>query len=321
LLEAIFTRVKSPSADQLRLIALIDAHGSLAGAADELGLTPAAITQRLARAEETWGLPLVDRGPRGASLTPAGQTLAQFGHRIHTESIRAQEAFDVLRGVLQHRLRIGAFQAAALHLVPPALTALRHRDSTADISLVDIQSREGVGLVADGDLDLAVVATWDDVPEPPASVRLHQLMRDPMVLVIPDDHPLASRRSQRVGLRDLRDESWVVIRAGHEARRQLDRAAHAAGFAPKVRFETESYDVAQALVATGYGVALVSRLALNDAPGTTSRQLAGPRLHRTLHAVTPTDREATPLVTGFLGLLADVAQDLTRQWSSRPVVG
>lgn len=321
MLEAIFTRVKPSSADQLRLIALIDVYGSLAGAADELGLTPAAVTQRLARAEETWGLPLVDRGPRGASLTPAGHTLAQFGHRIHTESIRAQEAFDVLRGVLQHRLRIGAFQAAALHLVPPALTALRHRDGAADISLVDIQSREGVRLVADGDLDLAVVATWDDVPEPPASVRLHGLMRDPMVLAIPDDHPLASRRSQRVGLRDLRDESWVVIRAGHDARRQLDRAAQAAGFAPRVRFETESYDVAQALVATGYGVALVSRLALNDVPGTTSRQLTGPRLHRTLHAVTPTDREATPLVTDFLDLLVDVAQDLTRQWSSRPSAG
>ena len=80
----------------------------------------------------------------------------------------------------------------------------------------------------------------------------------------------------------------MVIRAGHAARRQFDRAAREVGFEPRVRFESESYDVAQALVGTGYGVALVSRLALNAMAGTTHRELGGRRLYRTLHAAVPT---------------------------------
>ena len=44
---------------QLRLLALIRTHGSLAAAADALGLTPAAVSGQLARAERDWKVPLV----------------------------------------------------------------------------------------------------------------------------------------------------------------------------------------------------------------------------------------------------------------------
>ena len=63
--------------DQVRLLALIHRTGTLAGAAEILGVTPAAATQRLAKAERDWGTTLVVRGPRGAVLTPAGMVLCR----------------------------------------------------------------------------------------------------------------------------------------------------------------------------------------------------------------------------------------------------
>jgi DNA-binding transcriptional LysR family regulator len=315
-LSANFKIMKS-DAEQLRLLGLVGEHGSLAAAADILGLTAAAVTQRLARTEDTWGLPLVLRGPRGATLTPAGRILAEHGHRIQTETVRAQEAFAAFQGAVARRLRIGAFQAAALHLLPPALTALRHRQADSDISVVDIESIHGPRMVADGDLDLAVIAAWDTPPQPPPGVELVPLMKDPMVLVLPDDHPLVGRR-RRLRLEELRDEAWVVIRAGTAARLQFDRATRAAGFTAKIRFETESYDVAQALVGTGYGVAMVSRLARNAVPGTAHVLVTGvAELNRRLYAALPTERGAAPLVDEFLTLLADVATDLSQRASAK----
>ncbi|MDT0468874.1 LysR substrate-binding domain-containing protein [Streptomyces gibsoniae] len=108
---------------------------------------------------------------------------------------------------------------------------------------------------------------------------------------------------------------------GHLARQQFDRAASTAGFTPDVRFETESYDVAQALVGAGSGVALVSRLALTHVPGTTHRELVGPGLHRDIHAVTRADPTLTPLVEVFLGLLRDVARERTATWQETPADG
>ncbi|WP_433174407.1 LysR family transcriptional regulator [Actinoallomurus sp. CA-150999] len=301
---------------QLRLLALIERHGSLSGAADVLRLTPAAVTQQIAKAEQDFRAPLVLRGPRGATLTAAGAVLAARGRVIDEETDRASAELAALLGHLSLRLRIGAFQAAALHLLPPALTALRHRHPDADLSVVDLLSEHGVEEVTAGRLDMAVVATWDaDVTAPP-HLSVRELLRDPLVVVLPDDHPLALEHppAAPISLERLRDEAWVTILAGHAARTQFDRITAAAGFTPQMRFQTGSYDVAQALVGTGIGVALVSRLALAGAPGTTHRPLAPPAPHRRLHAVTPADTTLTPLVGEFLELLQDVARDIGSTW-------
>ncbi|MER5794399.1 LysR family transcriptional regulator [Streptomyces sp. NPDC001980] len=304
---------------QLRLLALIERHGSLTGAAHALGVTPAAVTQQVARAERDWNAPLVVRGPRGASLTVAGALLAEHGRVVDEQTEQAGERLAALLGRLSLRLRVGAFLAAALHLLPPALTALRHRYPNADVSVEDLLSDRGVERVAAGELDVAVIASWALPPEPPPHITVHTLLRDPMVVVLPEDHPLVTGSPDGTPLRleQLRDEAWVTILAGHAAREQLDRAAIGAGFTPRIRFQTASYDLAQALVGTGYGVALVSRLALTRVPGTTHRPLADPPLHRDLHAVTRSDTALTPLADVFRTLLLDVATDLRGAWTSQ----
>lgn len=326
---------------QLQLLALIDRHGSMAAAAQALGRTPAAVTQQLARAERELQATLVHRGPRGASLTAAGALLARHGRIIDEETQRAAHSLDGLLGRLSLRLRIGAFQAAALHLLPPALTALRHRYPDADLTITDIPSDQGINEVLAGRLDMAVIASWDTPIKPPDPVTVHPLLRDPMVVVLPDDHPALSAPSppdrerpsggdplpgraevaggggaRLIGLEQLRDEAWVTILAGHAARAQFDRVTAAAGFRPRIRFQTASYDVAQALVGTGVGVALVSRLALTRAPGTDHRELRPPVPHRDLHVVTLADATLTPMVEVFLGLLRDVAADLESAWGA-----
>ncbi|MET7488544.1 LysR family transcriptional regulator [Streptomyces sp. NPDC005538] len=302
---------------QLRLLALIERHGSLAAAAQALGLTPAAVTQQVARAERDWQAPLVLRGPRGAALTPAGSLLARHGQVIDEQLAQATTELAGLLGHLSLRLRVGAFQAPSVHLLPPALTALRHRHPDADVSVEDLQSEHGVEEVAAGRLDLAVIASWDRLPDPPPRVTVETLLLDPMVVVLPDDHPLAARHpvGAPIRLEELRDESWVTILAGHAAREQFDRGVADAGFTPRIRFQTASYAVAQALVGTGIGVALVSRLALTDVPGTTHRELAHPRPHRRLHVVTATETSLTPLVNVFVTLLRDVAEQITENWA------
>ncbi|NUO90932.1 MAG: LysR family transcriptional regulator [Dermatophilaceae bacterium] len=69
--------------------ALVGAHGSLAEAAAELGLTPAAVTGQVAQAERQWGVPLVVRASRGARLTDAGEALAAHGREIDAGLRRA----------------------------------------------------------------------------------------------------------------------------------------------------------------------------------------------------------------------------------------
>ncbi|MFJ4584596.1 LysR substrate-binding domain-containing protein [Streptomyces echinatus] len=151
---------------RLRLLALIERHGSLTAAAHALRLTPAAVTQQGARAER----------PRGATLTAAGALLASHGRTVEEASDKAEAELAALLGHLALRLWIGRFQAAALHLLPPALTALRHRHPDADVSVVDVASGRGADGISAGRLDLTVVASRGTPLAPPPHIRAHPLL-------------------------------------------------------------------------------------------------------------------------------------------------
>src|SRR5262249_29612729 len=144
------------------------------------------------------------------------------------------------------------------------------------------------------------------------------LLTDPMVVCLPDDHRLVRRQRRPHGLRldQLADEGWIVIVAGHVARQQFDRAATEAGFTPRVQFETETYNVAQSLVATGIGVPMLSRLTVAPTPGAVHRELAAPSLDRRLYALTTTS--TTALADHFVALLAQVSRDLRDTWKAHP---
>ncbi|MFJ8577273.1 LysR family transcriptional regulator [Micromonospora sp. NPDC093277] len=305
---------------QLQLLALIRAHGSLAGAAHELGVTPAAVSGQLARAEADWNTPLVVRGPRGARLTEPGHVLADAGDAVIEQCTRAADRVSAMLGPLSRRLRIGTFQAAAQHLLPPALTALRHQRRDAELTIVEITSDRGVDLVDTGQLDVAVIASYGTTRAVPPTVRTHPLLTDPMALCLPEDHPLIRRQRTPRGLRldQLADDPWIVIVAGHAARRQLDQAATDAGFTPCVQFETENYNVAQSLVGTGIGVTMLSRLTITPTPGAVHRELTRPRLSRRIHAVTASTA-LTPLAEHFVALLSEVSTELADRWAATPV--
>lgn len=291
---------------QLRLLLEIERTGSLARAALNLGVSPPAVSQQLARFERGVGVPLVERGARGARLTRLGQSLAGHGRRVGQELEAARETAATFLGAHLFRLRVGAPPSLSTTLLPPVLATVRYRYPDAELSVVDVMSDAGAGLIADGELDLALSAMYAELP-PNESVTYEHLLDDPLMIVLPDDHRHALGGPEvPIGLAELCDESWVSGPPGRPSRRQLDDAAAERGFVPKVPFVSESYDVAQSLVDSGVAIALVPNLALDARLRTVVRPLAQP-LHRRIVAVVPTSREHIPLAEDFLRSLAEVA--------------
>ncbi len=302
--------------DQLRLLSLIKRHGTLGAAAEILGITAAAATQRLAKAERDWGTTLVIRSSKRTRLTPAGLVLAPFGDVVNRQAIDALEAFQAFQGFASQRLRIGTFHTLALHLLPPVLSALRDTDPGADISVTDIVSGEAIDLVFTGALDVAIFATRNESLVQPPEVIVEHVMTDPMFIVLPEDHPLAQETDVPLTLDRLRNEKWVLLGASHAAREQFNQAAAEAGFSPHIQCETESHDVAQALVASGIGVAMVSHLALNSTPGTVARPFVQPKVERQILVATPRDRSLSPLTNALVRHLLDVSQTIEKSWEN-----
>lgn len=300
---------------QLDLLRAVREEGSLARAAHALGVTAPAVSQQMSRLERGLGAPLVERGARGTRLTPLGMLLAAHGDRVATELSGAEETAANYLGAHADRLRLGAFPSAAVSLLPEALTAMRYRHPEAELSVVDLPSDRGAELVASGELDFALTASYGQSLDVPDGVRMQLLIADPLRVVLPDDHRLASGSPRRVvRLTALREDAWVCSIAGRPARTQLEKAAADLDFVPRVPFQTESYDVAQALAASGVAVAFVPVLALLDTYSTRSRPLE-PALTREIYAVLPSAASHVLLATELLSVLQDICANLRdRKW-------
>jgi len=289
---------------QLSLLVAIGESQSLARAALTLGISPPAVSQQLAKLEREIGAPLVERSSRGTELTVLGRRLAGHGRQVMAELSAADETAAEFVGAHLNRLRIGSPPSLSTRLLPAALTATRYRSPEAELSVVDIMSDDGPRLVADGTVDIALAASYIGLPEA-KGVVVHLLVDDPLVVVLPDDHP-AAHSLQPIDLSDLTDAQWASGPPGRPSRVQLDDVSAHAGFVPDVPFVTESYNVIQALADAGVAVGLVPRLALTPQLSFVTRTPSRP-IRRAIAAVLPSDHRHLPLAGDFLRDLGEIA--------------
>jgi DNA-binding transcriptional LysR family regulator len=140
-----------------------------------------------------------------------------------------------------------------------------------------------------------------------AGMRRFELLDDPLHLALPTAHPLARRKTLR--LEDLGEESWVQTSAPSPCARHVVRSCHAAGFEPRVSFESDDYQTVQGLVAAGVGVALIPQLALSTTrPDIRIRALDPHSPVRKVFAATPRAAAVTPAVATMLDVLREIAR-------------
>jgi molybdate transport repressor ModE-like protein len=276
-------------ADRVRVLVEVAHAGSIAAAAARMGFTPSALSQQLTKLEREVGAPLVERGRAGTRLTGPGQVLMEHGERVLGELRAAERAVRAAVAEQPQRIAVGAFSTAARTLLPRALAALREGRPGIRTSLVDIEPPDGYGLVAARELDLLITHRYPGVTLPPVrGLRRQLLLRDPLRLVLPRDHRLAT--APEIALADLADDDWVSGGPGVPNRLCLESLGPL-----HVAYETRDYEVTLALVEAGLGVAFVPASMLAGRRGVIARDLHGRAPAREIYVVHP-PRPPAPVV-------------------------
>lgn len=293
---------------RMRVLREVAARGSFSAAAEALSFTQSAVSQQVAALERETGATLVERGPRGIRLTDAGAALVRHTEAVMARLDDAEEELQAIAGLRGGRLRMAAFQSAGATLVPRAVAAFHERHPEVELSLVEGEPSETVPLLKTGEIDLAFAFDLPDRPEPrEPGVEYVTLVDDPFDLVLPRGHKLASRR--RLSLADFADEAWVTPTGRYQCYAIVERACIAAGFELNVAFETDENMAAQAFVATGVGVSVMPRLALEPLhPGVIVRSFAGAPL-RHVQVARLADGYRSPASEAMMQILLDVAED------------
>lgn len=119
----------------LNLFALVARNRNLAAAARELGVTPPAVSKRLAQLEQRLGVRLVNRTTRRLSLTPEGELYLANGSRILDELSELEQLVTRSRGEPAGLLRVNASFGFGRTHVAPAVSAYVERFPSMKIQL------------------------------------------------------------------------------------------------------------------------------------------------------------------------------------------
>ncbi|MFI5938471.1 LysR family transcriptional regulator [Actinoplanes sp. NPDC051494] len=223
---------------------------SITRAAKELHYAQSSVSDQIQALERELEVDLLDRSRRGLRLTARGVTLAGYAERILTLAEEARCA--VARPDAE--LVVGALETVGVWLLPAALAD--HRAAYPGVSVRLRQDNRGrlQQAVHRGDLDLCL--TFGDPPAT-AALRSEVLATQPLVVIVPPAHRLATRG--RAPLEDLAGEQFLATERGCGFREMLDGTFGA----PAPVAEVSSIAALGACVAAGMGCALLPLVAVH----------------------------------------------------------
>jgi DNA-binding transcriptional LysR family regulator len=294
---------------RLRILKEVAYRGSLSAAALALDYTQSSVSQQIAALEAETGMTLLERHPRGVSLTAAGQTLVGHAEGILARLEIAETALSAIAGLRGGRLRMASFPTAGSTLMPLAIANFRASYPDVELTLAEGEPEEIAPRLRAGELDLALLFEFDDEDPLLADMSRSPLLEDPMYLAVPREHRLAEK--PRLRLAELQSEAWVQTSSASPCARHVVRCCHAAGFEPTVSFESDDYQTVQGLVAAGVGVALIPELALSVLrEDIVIRALSPAPPVRQVIAATPDGARLVPAAPAMLAVLGHAADEL-----------
>jgi DNA-binding transcriptional LysR family regulator len=292
---------------RLRVLKEVAYRGSFSQAAEALSYTQSAVSQQMAALEAETGLALLERHPRGVTLTAAGQALVGHAEGILARLEAAEAALSAIAGLRGGRLRMASFPTAGATLMPLAIANFRSSYPEVELSLAEGEPEAIVPRLRAGELDLGLLFEFAGESLLPDGMVRVELLQDPMYLALPHAHPLAARKDLR--LEALRKEAWIQTSRASPCARHVVRSCHAAGFEPNVTFESDDYQTVQGLVAAGVGVALIPELALSVLRHDITIRALSPRPPvRQVIAAVPAGARLVPAAPAMLGVLEQAAR-------------
>ncbi|WP_299353049.1 hydrogen peroxide-inducible genes activator [uncultured Shimia sp.] len=252
-----------PTLRQLRYFVTLAQTGQYRRAAERLGLSQPSLSQQIVALEDVLGLKLVERGRRGAQLTPGGREVLE----------RAQQVLDDVEGLMEVTGQMARGGAGTLHLgstvtIGPYFLPrfLRHlHDSLPDLRLV---SRDGLPKDL---LEELLAGTHDliltQIPVAASDFITHPLYREPMHLAVARDHPLAARK--QIAREDLAGQDVLSLGAKLTLHAPLTQLCHDVGAHLRHDYIGTSLDALRQMVAMNMGVTFLPALyAQSEVPKT-----------------------------------------------------
>ena len=291
---------------QLQCFSAVAQNLSFTRAADQLHLTQPAVSMQVRQLEQQTGIALTEQIGKKIYLTDAGEEVYRYARSILQQVDEMDDVLNKMKGLSGGQLRIAAISSAN-YFAPRLLGVFHQRFPDVRVSM-DIKRQEHVlRQVADNEVDMAIMG------QPPDDMKLAAIpfMENPLVIIAPPDHRLASTRS--ISLKQMEKEVFLVREPGSGTRGAMMRFFKANDIKLTTGMEMGSLEGIKQGVQAGLGLGVVPQGAIEIE--LQLRKLAvlkvqGMPIKRHWHVVLHEGKRLSAAAEAFKTLLVDEAGDL-----------
>jgi LysR family hydrogen peroxide-inducible transcriptional activator len=219
------------------------------------------LSAQLKKLEDYLGVQLIERQPKGVTLTEAGEEIVSRARSVLQSSEEVVALARSHRDPLAGKLRIALLPTIGPYLLPRVAPKIRKALPRLDLFLYEYQTAPMLEKLREGEVDVGILA----LPVDTDGFESRALYDEPFTVALPEHHRLADRESIRV--KDLENETLLLLEDGHCLRDQALEVCSRVGVHEAQDFRATSLETLRQMVATGSGVTLLPELASRGAYG------------------------------------------------------
>ncbi len=279
---------------QLRYVCAIADTGSFSRAAERCRVAQPSLSQQVLKLEEDLGAKLFDRLGRSVRLTEAGREFLPHARSILSQMEAARAGVEDKRTDVRGSVIVGVIPTIAPYLMPKCVAAFSKKYPEAKLRILEETTPVLAESLKNLSIDLAILS----LPLRHKEFEVFPLQTEPLYAVLPKDHPKCGAKT--LTLKELRGESFVLLRDGHCFRDISVAACTRAHVDPRIAFESGQFSSLLGMVAAGVGVSLVPEMALDKTAACSYVRISDPQASRTIVAAVLRGRSFNRVQQSFL---------------------
>lgn len=235
----------------LRLFVSVASFGSLTQAAEHLPMALAAASARIKSLEESLRSPLFERHNRGVTLTPQGEVFLERAVAILRETEELKENLLQFSDGTRGTVRLLANTNTIHEFVPQVMMEFLVDNPKVRVMLDEFSSDEIIRAVKEGQAEIGLISGEVDT----RGLDVQPFMRDRLVVVAPENHPLTTRA--KVRFYSISDWDFIGLSKGSSLQSWLDKSAMLLGLSLQYRIFIHDFETICRLVSANAGISIL----------------------------------------------------------------
>lgn len=283
----------------IRAFITVAQRGNFARAADDLHLSPSALTVQIRQLEEWLGVALLERSPRHVALTAAGREALPAMEKLLLDLSNIVSASQGLAAVRRGVVTVAALPSLCAGALAECLAQFAQSHPGIEVRLRDLVAERINERVRDADVDFGIGVR----SRLGHGLAFSPLLRDRLCLFVRADHPLAEGALK---LAALDDQPMILTGRDSSVRAQIEQVFSERGLRLRAVMEANYMSTVLALVRNGLGITLLPESADDGEGRLVRRALPEPGLERELGVITRSESSLSPAAARLLECLQGI---------------